>query len=219
MVMIGQRFPLAATPKPETTRYLLLWNRIQGVNLRVMDGAPDPGSPALNSSTIPDEPPEHWNRWERRFHTASIALVVAIVLVAAVGLLGVRTGVVESSGDGYVLQVKHTEVSRPGLATPWSAEVSTADGSTLPGTVTVGLTTSYLAMLDLNGLSPTPSSTYSTGEWTWWEFEVPPGRSSLHIELDVRLEPAVQWARSGAAALEIAEDRKASVDFTTWVMP
>ena len=219
MVMTGQRFPLAATPKPETRRFGLLGNQIPGVNLRAMDGAPDSGSPAQISSTIPDEPPEHWNRWERRFHVASISLVAAIVLAAAVGLLGVRTGVVESSGDGYVLQVVHTEVSRAGLATPWSAEVSTADGSSLPGTVTVGLTTSYLAMLDLNGLSPTPSSTYSTGQWTWWVFEVPPGRSSLHIELDVRLEPAVQWARSGSAALEIADDRKASVDFTTWVMP
>ena len=198
---------------------MLLGNLSPWVNPRAMDGAPDPGSPAANSSTIPDEPPERWNRWERRFHIASIALVAAIVLAAAIGLLGVRTGMVETSGDGYVLQVEHTEVSRAGLATPWSAEVSTADGSALPGMVTVGLTTAYLAMLDLNGLSPTPSSTYSTGQWTWWEFEVPAGRSSLHIELDVRLEPAVQWARSGSAALEIAEDRKASVDFTTWVMP
>lgn len=184
-----------------------------------MEGAPDPGSPAPTSSTIPDEPPEHWNRWERRFHAASIALVALIVLAAAVGLLGVRTGTVISTGEDYVLEVEHSEISRPGLATPWSAAVSTADGSALPGMVMVGLTTSYLAMFDLNGLSPTPSSSFSTEEWTWWEFEVPPGQSSLHIELDVRLEPAVQWARSGSAALEIADVRQATVDFTTWVMP
>jgi hypothetical protein len=113
----------------------------------------------------------------------------------------------------------HTEMTRAGLATPWSAEVSTVDGSALPEMVTVGMTTSYLASFDLNGLSPTPSSSFSTEEWTWWEFEVPPGESSLHVELDVRLEPAVQWARSGSVALEIAGERRASVDFTTWVMP
>lgn len=184
-----------------------------------MEGAPDPGSPAQNRSTIPDEPPEHWNRWERRFHAASIGVVAAIVLAAAVGMLGVRTGTVVFSGERYVLEVEHTEIGRPGLATPWSAEVSTSDGSALPGMVTVGLTTSYLAMFDLNGLSPTPSSSFSTEQWTWWEFEVPPGQSSLHIELDVRMEPAVQWARAGSAALQIANDRQASVDFTTWVMP
>jgi len=199
--------------------FLLLGNRIPGVNLRAMERAPATGSPAPNSSTIPDEPPEHWNRWERRLHAASISLVALIVLAAAVGLLGVRTGAVISAGEDYVLEVEYTQISRPGLATPWSAEVSTEDGSPLPGMVTVGLTTSYLAMFDLNGLSPTPASSFSTEEWTWWEFEVPPGQSSLHIELDVRLEPAVQWARSGSAALEIADTRQATADFTTWVMP
>lgn len=185
-----------------------------------MEGVPtDLGSPIPRGSTIPDEPPEHWNRWERRFHAVSIALVALIVLAAALGLLGVRTGTVASSGDGFVLEVMHTEMTRAGLATPWSAEVSTVDGSALPEMVTVGMTTSYLASFDLNGLSPTPSSSFSTEEWTWWEFEVPPGESSLHVELDVRLEPAVQWARSGSAALEIDGQRPASVDFTTWVMP
>jgi hypothetical protein len=215
MVMIGQRFPLGPGPKPQMMR---LGNRFPGVNRRAMEGVPT-DLPTRDGSTIPDEPPEHWNRWERRFHAASMALVSLVVLAAALGLLGVRTGTVASSGDGYVLEVVHTEMSRAGLATPWSAEVSTADGSALPGLVTVGLTTSYLAMFDLNGLSPTPSSSFSTGEWTWWEFEVPPGQSRLLVELDVRLEPAVQWARSGSVALEVADERRASVDFTTWVMP
>ncbi|HSK06432.1 MAG TPA: hypothetical protein VK990_02845 [Acidimicrobiia bacterium] len=185
-----------------------------------MEGVPtDLGSPNPEGSTIPDEPPEHWNRWERRFHAASTTLVALIVLAAALGLLGVRTGTVASSGDDFVLEVTHTEMSRAGLATPWSAEISTTDGSPLPETVTVGLTTSYLAMFDLNGLSPTPASSSATGEWTWWEFEVPPEQGSHHIELDARLEPAVQWARSGSVVLEVAGERRASVDFTTWVMP
>ena len=185
-----------------------------------MEGVPtSPGSPIPDSSTVPDEPPEDWNRWERRFHAASFVLVAGIVLLAAVGLLGVRTGAVTASGNGYLLDVLHTEITRPGLATPWSVEVSTVDGSALPETITVGLTTSYLAMFDLNGLSPTPSSSFSTEEWTWWTFEIPPGRPSLHIDLDARLEPAVQWVRFGSAALEVDDVRASAVEFATWVLP
>jgi hypothetical protein len=198
----------------------VLGNQFSRVTPLAMEGVPtDQGSPLPSSSTIPGEPPENWSRWERRFHAASVVLVAAIVLLAAVGLLGVRTGTVVSSGNGYVLEVRHTEISRPGLATPWSAEVSTTDGSALPETITVGLTASYLTMFDFNGLSPTPSSSFSTEGWTWWSFEVPPGQSSLRIDLDVRLEPAVQWVRSGSVALEIEAERLLSVDFATWVMP
>jgi hypothetical protein len=176
-------------------------------------------SDASSSSTIPDEPPEQWDRWERRFHAASVALVAVVVLLAAIGMLGVRTGTVSSSADGYVLEVLHTEIARPGLATPWSATVSTVDGSALPDTVTLSLSRSYLAIFDLNGLSPTPSSSFSTEQWARWSFDVPPGESSLRIDLDVRLEPAVQWVRSGSAVLEMDGEPVTSVDFATWVMP
>jgi hypothetical protein len=97
--------------------------------------------------------------------------------------------------------------------------VSTVDGSALPDTVTISLTTSYFAMFDLNGLSPTPSSSFSTEQWARWSFDVPPGESSLRIDLDVRLEPAVQWVRSGSAVLELDGEPVTSVDFATWVMP
>ena len=141
------------------------------------------------------------------------------MVLAAVGLLGVRTGTTLARDGGYSVEVLHAETSRPGLATPFSLDVSTVDGSALPDTVTLRLDSSYLAMFDFNGLQPTPSMTFSTEEWTWWAFDVPTGQASLHVEVDARLEPGVQWARSGAVALDIDGERQVSVDFTTWVMP
>lgn len=220
MVMVGNDSP-RFTPRNrnEPTAPGVREAVLSGIAL-AMEGVPNSlGSAMPSSSTIPEEPPEHWDRWERRLHLASYIVVATIVLAAGVGLLGVRTGTVVSTGGGYVLEVLHTELARPGLATPWSAEVSTSDGSALPEMVTIGITTSYLAMLDLNGLSPTPSSSFSTEEWTWWSFEVPPGEPSLYVHLDVRLEPAVQWVRSGSAMLEIGGETKAAVDFATWVLP
>ena len=142
-----------------------------------------------------------------------------MVLLAATSLLGVRTGTVTARGERYSIEVLRAQVSRPGLATPFGVEISTSDGSGLPEVVTLRLDTAYLSIFDFNGLEPTPSASYSTDRWTWWSFDVPSDQASLHVGLDARLEPSVQWARSGSATLEIDGVDQVSVDFTTWVMP
>ena len=141
------------------------------------------------------------------------------MLLAAASLLGVRTGTVAAQGNGYSIEVLRAQISRPGLATPFGVEISTTDGSDLPQVVTLRLDTSYLSIFDFNGLEPTPSSSFSTDRWTWWSFDVPPDQSTLHVGMDARLEPSVQWARSGSVALEIDGVSPIAVDFTTWVMP
>jgi hypothetical protein len=149
----------------------------------------------------------------------AFVFVGGVLLLAAASLLGVRTGTVTARGDGYSLEVLRAQVTRPGLATPFGVEISTTNGSDLPEVVTLRLDTSYLSIFDFNGLEPTPSTSFSTNDWTWWSFDVPPDQSSLRVGLDARLEPSVQWARSGSAALEIEGVSLVSVDFITWVMP
>jgi hypothetical protein len=170
-----------------------------------------------SSSTIPADGPE--SRAERVLHIAAFTFVTAVLLFAAVSILGVRTGIVAGEGGGYSVEVLRTQISRPGLATPFSVMISTVDGSDLPEMITLRLDTSYLSIFDFNGLEPTPSASFSTDRWTWWSFDVPEDQSSLHVGLDARLEPSVQWARSGSATLEIDGTSLVTVDFTTWVMP
>ena len=124
-----------------------------------------------------------------------------------------------AQGEGYAIEVLHTQISRPGLATPFVVEISTIGGSDLPETITLRLDTSYMSIFDFNGLEPTPSASFSTERWTWWSFDVPSGQSSLRVGLDARLEPSVQWMRSGSATLEIDGASLVAVEFTTWVMP
>ncbi len=142
-----------------------------------------------------------------------------MLLLAGTSLLGVRSGTVAAEGSGYSVEVLRAQVTRPGLATPFAVEISSTDGSPLPATVTLRLATAYMAIFDFNGLEPTPSASFSTDQWTWWEFDVPPDQPTLRVALDARLEPSVQWARSGSAALEVDGESLVSVDFTTWVMP
>jgi hypothetical protein len=174
---------------------------------------------ASPTSTVPADSSRSGNRVERAVHLAAFSLVGLVVLLGSIGLLGVRTGRVSADGPGYTLEVTRAIVSRPGLATPFRVDVFAENGADLPETVTLVVDADYLAIFDFNGLQPTPSATFSQGRSTWWTFDVPPGQSSLRVDMDARLEPAVQWARRGSVTLEVDGDRVVTAEFTTLVMP
>lgn len=155
---------------------------------------------------------------ERWLRVVSLTVIGAVVLAAAVGLLGVRTGEVTAAGGGYTMTVWYSEMTRPGLATPFSVEVR-PDSGELPPSVTVRVSSPYLALFDDNGLEPTPTESYNTPEWTWWTFDVPPGSEVLRVDLDARLEPAVQYGETATAAIEVDGQQVVSADFTTGVAP
>jgi hypothetical protein len=156
---------------------------------------------------------------ERYIRAASLGLIGALVILAAVGLFGVRTDTAVATENGYTISVFHSAIARPGLAAPFSVEVSTADDSPLPDQVTVRVDSPYLAIFDDNGMEPAPAESFNDARWTWWTFDVPPGARSLRVDLDARLEPAVQWGMEASAALEIDGAEMTQVGFTTWVMP
>ena len=156
---------------------------------------------------------------ETRIRVISIGIVVVAVAAASLGFLGVRTRVTTQTTNGYTITIAHAAVTRPGLATPFSLVVETADGSPLPAMTTVRVSAPYLAIFDDNGMEPQPVESYNTPEWTWWTFEVPTGEDRLQVVLDARLEPAVQWGERAEAAVEIDGREVVAADFSTWVMP
>ncbi len=172
-----------------------------------------------STSTIPGEPSRSGRTVETVIHSVAFSLVGLVVLLGSIGLLGVRTGVVSVTEGGYRMDVNRAIVTRPGLATPLLIDIMTEDGSALPEEVTLELDADYLAIFDFNGLQPTPSSTFNGDGSTWWTFEVPPGQTSLRVDMDARLEPAVQWARRGSVTLHSDGESVATAEFTTWVMP
>jgi hypothetical protein len=174
---------------------------------------------APTTSTVPSDSPRSSSIGERIIHAAAFSAVGLVVLLGSVGLLGVRTGAVSVSGGGYTMEVTHAVVTRPGLATPFRIDVVAGEGTNLPDTVVLEVDADYLAAFDFNGLQPTPSASFSRGRATWWTFDVPPGQSGLRVEMDARLEPAVQWARRGAVRLVLDGDDVATAEFTTWVLP
>ncbi len=156
--------------------------------------------------------------WEPPLRRIVIGGIVIILAAALLGWLGVRTSTVSARENGFSVEVTHATVSRAGLATPFSIVV-TSDGPALPGQVTLRVTSDYLALFDDNGMEPLPTASYNDPEWTRWTFDVPAGARRLRVDLDGRLEPAVQLGQPGTVALDIGGEEQVSVDFRTWVAP
>lgn len=159
------------------------------------------------------------DRWDDALRVVSIGLVGLLVVAGLLGFLGMRSATVVKSANGFTVEVTHAAVTRPGLATPFGVKVTRDDGSSLPQMVTTRIDSSYLAMFDENGLDPEPVSSFRSGGWTMWTFEVPDGAQIIEVTLNARLEPAVQWGRDSTVTLEVDGEEMVEVDFRTWVMP
>lgn len=177
------------------------------------------GSSDLDGSTLPEDPSPGEYRREKRLRELTVLFVISVVALGAFGFLGVRTSTASNTGNGYRIEVTYATVTRGGLATPFAIEVATADGSALPGVVTIRVSSDYLDLFDDNGMEPTPVNSFNTGDSTSWDFEVPPGESTLEVVLDARLEPAAQSGGRASVELWIESERQASTEFRSRVMP
>lgn len=168
---------------------------------------------------VPTAPEETNLLQSRRARTARRLFMVvlsAVVVLGLAGQLGVRSRTTTVRGGGYELTVTYGQVSRPGLATPWSLEIHHPGG--FDGPVTVSTKTNYLDLFDENGFDPEPSSSTATSDTVIWEFE-PPDGDTLGISLDARIEPGAQWGRTGETSVLVDGQPVVTAKYKTWVMP
>lgn len=155
----------------------------------------------------------------RRHRTArrlGLALLVAVLLLGAANLLGVRPASVTASGGGFELTVTYAAVSRPGLSTPWAVRVRRPGG--FDGPVTIATTGEYFHLFDENGLDPDPDAATATPDLLVWEFD-PPDGEVLTVDFDARLEPASHLGRSAETSILVDGAPVVSVAYRTVVMP
>jgi hypothetical protein len=154
------------------------------------------------------------------YGTTSLALSLLLVLVALDvrgAVFGVDSAVVRADGaDGVVLTVAYPAVTRPGLASPFSIEVSRPAG--FSGPIEIAISRRWMEVWDENGIYPTPDSETGDGRWLVYEFE-PPDGDRFRFFYDARLEPARQESASGAVELREAGAVVASVEYHTSVRP
>lgn len=167
-------------------------------------------------STLPELPDLAAERRSWRIRRAALLVVLLFVAAGLAGLWGVRTGTVVSVSDGGIrVQVDYPRRARPALAVPFSITISRRGGFDEP--IVVATTTRYLQTFDENGTNPQPDAATADGDRTIWTFE-PPSGDVLTIWLDTRVEPAVQWRRSGTTTVSSGAD-EVSVHYTSWIFP
>ena len=169
----------------------------------------------MDTRTAPEDRALPQVRRARALRRVAIGALVVFLGAGALNVFGVRTATVEASGGGYDLSVEYAAMTRPGLATPWSVEITRPGG--FAGPVTLSVSSDYLDMFDENGLDPDPSSATADPDRVVWEFE-PPDGDTLTVSFDARLEPARQSGQDGV--VEVLEDGEpvVRVRFTTRVM-
>jgi hypothetical protein len=166
--------------------------------------------------TAPDEPNLLPSRHARALRRLFMTGLIAFLAYGMTGGLGVRTRATTAQGGGYQLTVTYGQVSRPGLATPWSLEIHRPGG--FDGPVTVSAASSYLDMFDENGFDPEPSKATANPDDVIWEFE-PPAGDTLAISLDARIEPGAQWGRTGRTSVLVEGKPVVTATYKTWVLP
>jgi hypothetical protein len=166
--------------------------------------------------TAPEEPNLLHSRRSRALRRLFMIVLAGVLAVGLTGWLGVRTGTATARGGGYELTVTYGQVTRAGLATPWSLEIRHPGG--FDGPVTVSTNSRYLDLFDENGFDPQPSKSTATADTVIWEFE-PPDGDTLGVSLDARLEPGAQWGRTGETSVLVDGKPVVTVKYKTWVMP
>lgn len=148
--------------------------------------------------------------------TGGATLLLLVVIVGALGFLGVRSSVAQESGGGYDVELTYPRVARGGLDVPWSLVVERAGG--FDEQIVVAIDTAYFEILEMRGRLPEPASETAGGGRVLFTFEPPPG-DEFTFDLDVRIRTGEQWGESGSVSILEGETNAVTVDFVTWVVP
>jgi hypothetical protein len=155
----------------------------------------------------------------RRGHAARrlmIGVMVALVLLGAGGLFGVRSASVSTTRAGWTVTVDYARVSRAGLDTPWTVTVHHPGG--FPGPITLATSAAYFDMFESQGLAPEPSAETSTDRYIYQQFDPPPG-DTLQVSFDAYIQPASQLGHSAETAVIVAGREVARVSYRTRLVP
>jgi len=147
-----------------------------------------------------------------------LCVLVAILIAGFIGMLGIRTRIAESTGNGYDLRVHFASIARPGLAVPLDIQIQREGG--FDGLVTLAVSSSYLSSVDAQAITPEPQSTSSDGDVVDFQFEQPQG-DTLGVSWQAEIDPAANMGRKEATIAVLSDDGNpaVAVSIRTWVLP
>jgi hypothetical protein len=153
--------------------------------------------------------------WGRR---GGIAVLLAVVILGAVGFFGVHSRTVSAQGDdGYRLTVTYPQVARAGLDVPWRARVHHPGG--VNDDVTLAISSGYFGMFETQGFYPDASEVTNDGTFVYFTFDKPPPGQDFLVDYDAYIQPSAQIGKSATVQLIIGGHLVAQTHLHTWLAP
>jgi hypothetical protein len=168
--------------------------------------------------TLPDHRQARRARRARNVRRVGLAVLWAVIIAGAVGLLGSRTGQVRDDRPGVSLRVDYPAVTRAGVAAGYRVEV-VRPGGFAGQPVTVAVDRSMFERFDYQNFYPNPSAETADATMVTYEFDPPEGDVFTWVS-DVRTSPEQNGSidRYTTRLLE-RNVVVAEVSFTIYVMP
>jgi hypothetical protein len=149
--------------------------------------------------------------------TLGLLVLLAVVVAGAVGVFGVHSRTVDSTGAGYRLTVTYPQTARSGLDVPWRARIHRSGG--LPDDVTLAVSADYFRMFETQGFFPDPDSATSDAKFVYLTFTKPPAGEDLVVDYDAYIQPASQIGKSAVVRLIVGGREQTRVSLRTWLVP
>jgi len=153
--------------------------------------------------------------WARRL---TVLGMLGLVVVAGLGLLGVKSAQVSSAAAGYTLTVTYAATARAGLDVPFRVEV-TRDEPFSDADITLRINARYFDIFETQGFHPEPAEEASAGEMIELTFDPPSEGKQFAVDYDAYIQPASQLGADGLVELVIGDEFITAVDFRTTLIP
>ena len=164
----------------------------------------------------PDPIPARKVRRARLLRRIGLVVVSLVVLAGAIGLFGIRTRTVTASGGGYTMTLQYPATDRSDEPAHWVLSVQRNGG--FSGPVQIGVTQSYLDLLDMNAIEPEPSASENVGGFVVWTFDPPEG-DVLRVLLDANIQLNAHFGAGAQVAVFDHGVPAVHVNYRTWVAP
>ncbi len=145
-----------------------------------------------------------------------LSALTVVVVAAGVGLLGVKSGTVTASGDGYELRLEYATIARAGLDVPFEVTLTHAGG--FDEDIVLALTDDYFDIFEHQGVSPAPDTETSQGPMVYLTFPPPKG-DEFQLSYDIYIQGSSQVGASGDLWLIVDDEPRLTISFTTTLVP
>lgn len=147
-----------------------------------------------------------------------LGLLLAAVVCAALGLLGVHRRTVSATADGITLTVTYPGVARPGLDVPLRVMVVSDHG--FGDDITLAVNRDYLGILESQGIFPDVNDATALGDdRVMLTFSAPPSGNVFVVDFDTYIQPGSQIGAAATISVMDGTTAAVTVAFSTFLFP